>query len=212
MIKAEYIDHMGDDLRVVNAARVSFGKEKTELEKSDEKLLNYLAKHAHYTPFEHCTLTLRISCPLYIRSQIMRHRTFSYNEISRRYTDKDIQFYIPEKFRKQHDSSKQCSDGYLDNKGNTHAHVCMQDIIGKAIKTYNAMIKHGCARELARGILPQCMMTEFYMTGNLRNWIGFLKLRLDKTAQDEVILIAEQVRKVIEEKFPKSGKALIDNI
>lgn len=211
-IKAEYIDHMGTDLSVVNAARVSYGKRKDVLDAGDEKLLDYLAKHSHHTPFEHTTLTVKIDCPLYIRSQIMRHRTFSYNEISRRYTDKDIDFYVPTSFRKQHQSSKQCSDGDLNALDNMQARTAMKNVIDQAIKSYNEMIAKGCSKELARGVLPQCMMTEFYMTGNLRNYLHFLKLRLDKHSQIEVISIAEDVKKIIEDKFPKSSEALFKYI
>lgn len=210
MIKAEYISHMGNDLTVVNAARVSFGKAKTDLDDKDVKLINYLAKHKHFTPFEHCTLSIKISCPLYIRSQIMRHRTFSYNEISRRYTDKDLEFYIPVNFRKQHKTSKQCSDGNLNDKENLHAQMCFQYVIKKALDNYNALIKSGCSRELARGVLPQCTMTEFYMTGNLRNWAHFISLRQSKDAQYEVQIIANQILDITKQNFPIAYKALTE--
>ena len=117
MIKAEYMDHMGNDLTVVNSARVSFGSESQELSDKDKKLIKYLADHQHMSPFEHCQLSVRISCPLYIRSQIHRHRTFSYNEISRRYTSKDLEFYIPETLRKQSDDNRQASDGVVGHGG-----------------------------------------------------------------------------------------------
>src|SRR5437667_11514171 len=108
-IDVEYIDHMGTDLSIVNAARISYGKHKNELDDKDVKLINYLAQHQHMTPFEHTALTVLVTCPLYIRSQIMRHRTFSYNELSRRYTAEGIEFYIPDEFRNQSESNKQGS-------------------------------------------------------------------------------------------------------
>lgn len=209
MIKAEYINHMGDDLTVVNAARVSFGKHKKKLDAKDVKLINYLAKHKHMTPFEHCILSVNIKCPLYIRSQIHRHRTFSYNEISRRYTAENIEFYLPDKLRKQHEKSKQCSDGTLSD---VESQVLMGGISAShrvSLDLYNKLLDKGVARELARGVLPQNLMTEFWMTGNLRNWIHFIGLRLDDHAQEEVQVIAQQVMDIIEDKFPEAGKALI---
>lgn len=211
-LKVEYVDHMGDDLRVVNSARISMGAESQKLEPKDIKLINYLAKHKHYTPFEHNTLTVIIDCPLYIRSQIHRHRTFSYNEISRRYTDKDLEFFGPTTFRKQHKSSKQCSDGNLSAENDLKAQVLMQDIHNKALQTFENMIKLGVSREQARGVLPQNLMTSFYMTGNLRNWIAFLKLRDDSHAQLEVQILSQEIKKIILEKFPESAKALINNL
>lgn len=208
MIKVDYIDHMGTDLTIVNSARVSFGKEKDKLDKKDEKLMKYLADHQHFTPFEHCILSVKISCPLYIRSQIMRHRTFSYNEISRRYTSENIEMYQPEKYRLQSNSSKQCSDGEVDAKDNGEILLEVAQFYLTAEDLYNKLISRGVARELARGILPQSTMTEFHMTGNLRNWVHFIKLREDSHAQEEVQIIAKEVKELIQEKFPVGGKSL----
>lgn len=211
-IKVDYIDHMGDDLRVVNSARVSYGSYHQELEAKDVKLINFLAKHDHMSPFEHLYLTVKVSCPLYIRSQIMRHRQFSYNEISRRYTEKNIEFYIPPSFRKQHASSKQCSDGEIGVTENMAAQVAMQHVCSEALRSYKKMIKSGCAKELARGILPQCMMTEFYMSGNLRSYMNFLSLRLKEDAQLEAQIIANAMKEIIEKRFPESSKALLTKL
>jgi len=207
-IKVEYIQHVGDDLTVVNAARVSFGKRKDKLDSGDEKLLNYLAKHKHFTPFEHCSLTVNIKCPMFIRSQIHRHRTFSYNEVSRRYTSENLEFYTPETFRKQHGSSKQCSDGEFDNLVNDDLRMEMDNWHQSALTYYNELINNGVAREIARGILPQNLMTEFWMTGNLRNWIHFLGLRVDSHAQKEVQDVANPILNIIKDKFPESAKSL----
>jgi len=210
MIKAEFIECMGNDLTVVNSARVSYGKTKTKLDIKDEKLLNYLAKHQHFTPFEHCILSVKIDCPLYIRSQIHRHRTFSYNEISRRYTDENLRFYVPKIMREQHSSSKQCSG---DDFSIVDSMRLKDEVIAshkKSLEIYDKLIKAGVAREIARGVLPQNLMTEFWMTGNLRNWIHFLKLRLDSHAQYEVRVIAEDVKAIIEDKFPLAAKALFE--
>ena len=109
----EYVSHMGSDLSVVNAARVSFGAEKEEVDEKDIKLINYLMSHNHSSPFEHCVLTFKFTVPLFIRSQHHRHRTWAYNEISRRYTSVDIQFYEPREFRTQHKSNRQASNDEL---------------------------------------------------------------------------------------------------
>ena len=105
----EYVDHMGSDLTVVNSARVSFGKHKETLNEKDERLISYLVKHRHTSTFEHNLVTFRFTVPLFVRGQHHRHRTWSYNEISRRYTDVNIQFYEPEAFRTQHKSNRQAS-------------------------------------------------------------------------------------------------------
>lgn len=212
MINAKYIAHMGDDLTVVNSARVSFGKFAENLEEKDIKLLNYLAKHQHYTPFEHCVLSVKIACPLYIRSQIHRHRTFSYNEVSRRYTDENLQFFVPNTLREQHKSSKQCSGDDLNVVDNLRLTDKIKEAHKASLGVYEEMIESGVAREIARGVLPQNLMTEFWMTGNLRNWIHFLNLRLDSHAQYEVQLIAKDVQEIITEKFPKSSEALFNNL
>lgn len=212
MINAKYIAHMGDDLTVVNSARVSFGKFAENLEEKDIKLLNYLAKHQHYTPFEHCVLSVKIACPLYIRSQIHRHRTFSYNEVSRRYTDENLQFFVPTTLREQHKSSKQCSGDDLNVVDNLRLTDKIKEAHKASLGVYEEMIESGVAREIARGVLPQNLMTEFWMTGNLRNWIHFLNLRLDSHAQYEVQLIAKDVQEIITEKFPKSSEALFNNL
>lgn len=210
-IRAVYKNHMGDDLSVVNSARVSYGKQKDLLDEKDEKLIKYLAKHKHYTPFEHCVLSVSVSCPLYIRSQIMRHRTFSYNEVSRRYTSENIDFYIPESYRKQHFSSKQCSNGQVKKELNQVLSLKTEVHHQSSVNLYNEMISAGVARELARGVLPQNLMTEFYMTGNLRNWVHFVKLRADSHAQEEAQWIAEDIVNELNRIFPKSSKALMES-
>lgn len=207
-IEISYLNHMGDDLSVVNSARVSFGKTKDTLEKEDIKLINYLAKNKHFTPFEHCSLSILVKCPLFIRSQIHRHRTFSFNEISRRYTSENLEFYVPEVFRKQHNSSKQCSDGDFSAVDNEILTEQTKELHQDCLRIYNKMIDKGVAREIARGILPQNLMTEFWMTGNLRNWIHFLGLRIDSHAQKEVQDVALPILDIIKDKFPESAKGL----
>ena len=211
MLKVSYIDHMGDDLRPVQAARISMGKTSKELDEKDIKLLNFLAKNNHFTPFEHNQLSVIIECPLYIRSQIHRHRTFSFNEVSRRYTDENIRFYVPDidDIRKQATSNKQASDGLVSSPGACRYAMTMAN--AAALDTYNQLIGMGVAREQARASLPQSLMTEFYMTGNLRNWVHFIKLREDKHSQFEVQLISKEVKKIIVGLWPESSKALFES-
>jgi thymidylate synthase (FAD) len=211
MIKVHYINHMGDDLTVVNAARISFAGSSKLLDERDEKLIAYLAKNEHMSPFEHCQLSLMLECPLYIRSQIHRHRTFAYNEVSRRYTDEGLEFYLPplDDIRAQSKSNKQASDGPMDNP--RAAEQTMKEIVEKAETAFHTLIAMGVSREQARGILPQCLMTKFYMTGNLRNWAHFVRLRDHVHAQKEVQYIAQQVKVEMLLRFPVAARALIAN-
>jgi thymidylate synthase (FAD) len=210
MNKAEYIDHMGDDLRVVNAARMSFNKISQKFEKKDEKLLNYLAKNKHFSPFEHVLFTFEIHCPLYIAQQILRHRTGKYNQVSRRYTSEDLQFYVPN-YRKQHKSSKQCSGDDIEVNENYKYQVATQHVHKKCLDLYNQMVDNGIARELARGVLPQNLMTKLIMTMDLRNLANFITLREDSHAQQEVQIIAKQIREACQKYAPISTKALMVN-
>lgn len=213
MIKSELVQSWGNDLMVVNAARVSFGSKSQKLNPKDVKLINYLAKHKHYSPFEHMGATFLIKCPLYIRSQIMRHRTGAYNEISRRYTSKNLEFYEPQvtDIRSQSNNNKQCSEGKLKTTESVKANFIFQRINNECNKAYDELIKLGVSREQARGVLSQNLMTEFYMTMNLRNWIHFLKLRLGKDSQKEVRDVAEDISKSLSEVFFESYKALMDD-
>lgn len=210
MIKVEYINHMGDELTVVNAARVSFAGESQILNERDKKLIKYLADHEHMSPFEHLTLTVKIEVPLYIRSQIMRHRTFAYNEISRRYTDKNLEFFIPELLRKQHTNNRQASEGQFDEPGlNGTLKSEMRSLHNDALKTYQKLIDYGVCREQARGVLPQNLMTEFFMTGNLRNFVHFVKLRMHEGAQVEVQEVAECMYNILINKFGYAAEVLL---
>jgi len=209
-IKVSYVSHMGDDLTIVNAARVSFNKSSDTLDERDKKLINYLAEHNHMSPFEHCTLTVLIEVPLYIRSQIHRHRTFAYNEVSRRYTSEDLDFYVPDMgdIRKQSKSNRQGSDGELDEDESMAVQAMMNKFHADSLELYNNLLDLGVCREQARGVLPQNLMTKFYMTGNLRNFAHFLKLRSHKGAQQEAQEVADQLRAILTEKYPQALEAL----
>mgnify|MGYP003121742537 CR=1 FL=1 len=201
--KVQYIDHMGSDLTIVNSARVSFGVNKVELDNRDKRLINYLVKHKHTSTFEHNIVTFKFTVPLFVRSQHHRHRTWSYNEISRRYTDKDLKFYEPEAFRSQHKSNRQASNA--DDTCNPilqrYSPACSHPIPMLAskmivqhhkdsVKLFDDLLDSGVCREQARGVLPQNLYTEYYGTVNLNNLLKFVKLRIHEGAQWEMQKVA----------------------
>jgi thymidylate synthase (FAD) len=207
--KVEYVEHMGSDLSVVNSARVSFGKHKDVIEEKDEKLIKYLIKHRHTSTLEHCVATFRFKVPLYVRSQHHRHRTWSYNEISRRYTEYNIEFYNPSLYRTQHESNRQAS-----NEGDFVSGPMCQPVLGcqvhesvrrytnTALNYYNNLLKAGVCREQARGLLPQSMYTEYYGTANLNNILKFIDLRIHEGAQGEIQEVAKAVLKISKQLYP----------
>jgi thymidylate synthase (FAD) len=208
------INLMGTDRTAVESARVSFnsdqfnGFDDEPLDERDERLLKFLIQSGHTSVHEHSVLTFRITCPMYIRSQIMRHRTFSYNEISRRYTSKGIEFFTPQHFRKQAEKNLQCSsEEGVDNQ--IEVLDVYEDAVQQCKKAYDRLLSLGVSREQARGVLPTCTYTSFYMTGNLNNWFKFLKLRLDDHAQDEVKVIAQEIQRVISDYFPITSKYML---
>lgn len=209
----EYVQHMGDDLTIVNSARVSFGKEKKEIDERDEKLIKYLIKHQHTSTLEHNVVTFRFCVPLFIRSQHHRHRTWSYNEISRRYTDVNLQFYSPKQFRTQHKSNRQASnEADLINPimafDKTTASQEVQSHHMKSLDLFNRLIEEGVCREQARGVLPQNLYTEYYGTTNLNNLIKFIKLRTHDGAQQEIRVVAEACKKIATDLWPVAMKHL----
>ena len=209
----EYVSHMGDDRTIVNAARVSFGKEVDEISEKDKKLISYLIKHRHTSTLEHCAVTFRFKVPLFIRSQHHRHRTWSYNEISRRYTDFNLEFYEPKMFRKQSESNRQAStDEWFNPEFNIVGHdVCASDLVKQqhdnALYVYNKLLGMGVCREQARGVLPQNLYTEYYGTCNLNNLIKFIDLRMHQGAQWEIQQVAEAVLEITSDLFPITLKA-----
>ena len=204
--RVDYVSHMGTDLTIVNAARVSFGKHKEEINEQDEKLIKYLAEHRHTSTFEHNVVTFRFTVPLFVRSQHHRHRTWSYNEISRRYTGVDIQFYEPHLFRTQHKSNRQASNiEELTNPVLPGGSDCNEMVVlhhQKSLDLYEEMIKAGVCREQARGILPQSMYTEYYGTANLSNLIKFIDLRTHEGAQWEIQKVAEACLSIATDLYP----------
>lgn len=208
------------DFMPCSAARVSFGNEDKTGEDlaKDRKLMKYLADHKHMTPFEYQHATFLIECPLFIRSQIHRHRTFSYNEISRRYTDENLEFWLPSSFRKQSKSNRQASvegefqSQYLYTEDSHGVDELPEDVFRGlceySLGIYNDMLNYGIAREQARAALPQSLLTKFYMGGTLRNWQHFIELRRDEHAQQEVQVIAIRIAEKLKELWPESCNAL----
>jgi len=212
--KVQYIDHMGTDLTIVNSARVSFGVEKEKLDDRDKKLINYLVKHRHTSTFEHNVVTFKFVVPLFVRSQHMRHRTWSYNEISRRYTDKDLAFYCPDAFRTQHSSNRQASNQdeinpilYPDLSDRDFGVSCAEEIRGHARRSlflFEHLMSAGVCREQARMVLPQSMYTEYYGTVNLNNLLKFIDLRTHEGAQWEIQKVAEACLDIASDLWPSS--------
>ena len=203
----DLVDHMGTDLTIVNSARVSFGKHKEKLDEKDKRLVNYLVKHKHTSTFEHNVVTLRFVVPLFVRSQHHRHRTWSYNEISRRYTDINIQFYEPTDFRTQHKSNRQASnpDETADPMLFTPVERTSEAVKKhheESMRLFNKMIEAGVCREQARGVLPQNMYTEYYGTVNLSNLLKFIDLRTHEGAQWEIQKVAEACLDITEGLWP----------
>jgi thymidylate synthase (FAD) len=200
----ELVDHMGDDKRAACAARASFAKDtgwEGEVTKRDEKLIGFLIAERHSSPFEHSTATFRITCPLYVAMQFLRHRTFSYSMLSRRYSSDNLQLFMPSSLRLQAEKNLQCS------LPDTHPEQelllsTIKDNAISAVELYNALIDSGVCREQARGVLPQNMMTTFWMTGNLWNWIKFLNLRTAEDVQPESRVVASEIQVLLTSLFP----------
>jgi thymidylate synthase (FAD) len=201
------IDRMGEEIKAVNSARVSYGRYKTEFDEKDAKLLSFLIDEKHFAPLEHITLTFLVHCPLYVRGQWMRTRTGSYNEISRRYTEVDMEIYTPSNYRVQSKDNKQASiDGeFIVN--NDEIKNEMEEFNKNAIEFYEKLLKMGVCREQARGVLPQNMMTTFYFTINMRNALHFLSLRMESHAQWEIRVYANAIHDILKEYYPNIIKA-----
>lgn len=206
--------HSGEEIDIVNAARVSFGKMRSEMGDRDVHLLDFLIREGHFAPLEHITLTFLVHCPLFVRSQWMRHRTMSYSEISRRYTEVDMELYTPSKFRVQSSDNKQASeDGeFIAADAAEAASAMVAEANGRLLQVYSDLLKAGVCREQARGVLPQNMMTTFYATANLRNLLHFLSLRMDKHAQWEIRQYANAMYEAVRPLYPNVMKAFGDGL
>ena len=210
----EYIQHVGDDRTIVNSARVSFGKEVEHIDEKDKKLIKYLIKHKHTSTLEHCFVTFRFTVPLFVRSQHHRHRTWSYNEISRRYTEVDLNFYEPLEFRTQHKSNRQASnvdetsdpiiESLYNDEEATHmfASEAVREHHLESLELFNKLLEAGVCREQARGVLPQNLYTQYYGSCNLSNLLKFIDLRLHEGAQWEIQKMAHACLEIVTDLFP----------
>lgn len=232
MIKAEYIDHMGDDLRVANAARVSFDKASewvrsgatadypsvayqtheqryVNLTQGDSRLIAYLARENHFTPFTHCMITLRETVPIFVARQRFKHVVgFTYNEVSRRYVDDEPEFYTPDVWRKRAGNVKQ---GSSDEAVEVQA-LQIERFHHNCTEYYNTLLLAGVAPEQARMVLPQSMLTSYYVTGSLAAFARAYSLRTHKTAQRETQDLARQWDTIIRPLFPVSWAALVGGV
>ena len=213
MIKVTYIDHMGTDLSVVNAARVSFGKKSTfvdtdgkTLYDSDDKLINYLAKHKHMSPFGHAFASFHVKAPVFVARQLVKHKFLRWNEISRRYIDDEPEFYVPEVWRGRSADKKQGSEGEV-NLGTLDTAI-VSDSPYEALCAYKALLKSGVAPEQARMVLPQSTMTEWYWSGSLDAFSDMCILRCKSDTQAETREVAQQISEIMEGLFPVSWPAL----
>ena len=221
MIKVTYIDHMGSDLSVVNAARVSFGKNSKPLNheslgddptmipflpETDTKLINYLARHHHKSPFNHAFATFHVKAPIFVARQLQKHEYMPWNEISRRYVDSEPEFYRPTSWRGRSKDKKQGSDGTVDISYKTISALAKHEVW--CMKTYRQLLDDGIAPEQARMVLPQSTMTEWYWSGSLYAFSKMCGLRLKPDTQYETRLVAEQIGDKMIELFPESWIAL----
>ena len=225
MIKATYIDHMGSDLSVVNAARVSFGKKSQfkitttdevddsgihfghmhfDLYDKDKRLIQYLAKHKHISPFGHAFASFHIKAPIFVARQLVKHKFLRWNEISRRYVDDEPEFYVPDVWRGRSADKKQGSDGTVEFEDHYEEEMSLDK------SYYNYLLDWGVAPEQARMVLPQSTMTEWYWSGSLDAFASMCILRCAPDTQYESRLVADQISKEMGKLFPVSWRALIN--
>jgi thymidylate synthase (FAD) len=215
MIEAKLIDSMGSDLSVVNAARVSFGKksdwnpnfrDEKPLYERDAKLIKYLAKHKHLSPFGHAFASFHVKAPIFVARQLVKHKFLRWNEISRRYVDDEPEFYTPDVWRAKADDVKQGSVGKA--KSQYFPTEYLKQAGEEASQRYHKMISQGVCAEQARMILPQNMMTEFYWSGSLDAFAAMCRLRCAPDTQYESRLVANPISDIMAGLFPVSWDAL----
>ena len=220
-IEVTYIDHMGSDLSVVNAARVSFGKKSAALGYSgvgdenmrpilhdkDKKLIKYLAKHNHTSPFNHSFMTVHVKAPIFVARQLQKHEYMPWNEISRRYVDDEPEFYEPDHWRDKSEDKKQGSGG--KSQSQYFPNIYVKEITEKALGDYKKMLTQGIAPEQARMILPQNTMTEWYWSGTVGAFAKMCNLRCKPDTQLETRIVGNEVSNIMLRYFPVSWEALI---
>ena len=213
LIEVTYVDHMGSDLSVANAARVSFGK-KSEMDTSDvwgppklkdkdSKLIRYLAKHKHISPFGHCFASFHVKAPVFVARQLVKHKFLRWNEISRRYVDDKPEFYQPNEWRGRADDKKQGSAGAVES-----VPVGALKVQGYCLAAYQDLLSSGICPEQARMVLPQSTMTEWYWSGSLDAFMDMCNLRCKLDTQYETRLVAEYILSEMINLFPVSVEAL----
>lgn len=236
-IKVEYINHCGDDLSVVDAARCSFDKQSEweypnqlpevdyldpesrfyrneiggfqRLKLSDEKLIKYLANHKHYSPFNHSFISIRVKAPVFVARQLVKHKFMPWNEVSRRYVKDEPEFYGPDSWRLAADNVKQGSAGSVNDLLEAQSQAVLSKHNIDSLEKYNWLLDKGVCAEEARMILPQNMMTTWIWSGTLGAFCDMIVLRLDEHTQYETRVVAQQVAEIVRELFPVSYKALV---
>lgn len=212
-MEVSLIGHFGSDLSVVNAARVSFHKQSEwadapgDMWESDVKLIKYLAKHKHFSPFNHAFLSFRVKAPIFVARQLVKHKFLPWNEVSRRYVDEEPEFYFPDGWRLRAENVKQ---------GSSEKTIPVQwqdkELIKCALEHYQILLEEGVAPEEARMVLPQNTMTEWVWSGTLGAWLDMLVLRLDTHTQQETRDLANHIAIFIEDLFPVSFAARVENV
>jgi thymidylate synthase (FAD) len=211
-ITTTYIDHMGSDLSVVNAARVSFGKKSqfegrvggpNVLSERDTKLVKYLAKHKHISPFGHAFASFHIKAPIFVARQLVKHKFLRWNEISRRYVDDEPEFYMPDVWRGRSEDKKQGSDGVVEFEDDYEEEMALDK------SYYEYLLYWGVAPEQARMVLPQSTMTEWYWSGSLDAFADMCRLRCKEDTQYETRLVADNISEEMGKLYPVSWSALM---
>jgi thymidylate synthase (FAD) len=206
MIDVTYMNHMGGDLTVVNAARVSFGKrsgyENGELSEKDRKLIYYLARHKHTSPFGHSFASFHVRAPVFVARQLVKHKFLRWNEISRRYVDEDPEFYVPDEWRGRSEDKKQGSSGEVKSNANVHY------FNKNALQMYKQLLDEGVCPEQSRMVLPQSMITEWFWSGSLDAFADMCHLRCAPDTQAESREVAELIEDQMMSLFPVSWEAL----
>lgn len=217
-IKATLLDSMGSDLTVSNAARVSFGKNRKEFlykgdprvrpsGRSDEELIQDMAKEEHTSPFGHCFASFHVKAPIFVARQLVKHKFLRWNEISRRYVDSEPELYYPDVWRGKSEDKKQGSSGTVTMYPEDHLQVDRAE--REALASYKSLLSAGVAPEMARMVLPQSMFTEWWWSGSLDAFADMCNLRLKQDSQYESRLVAQQISEEMERLFPVAWKSLV---
>jgi len=221
MIDITYIDHMGSDLSVVNAARVSFGKKSEALGTSgvegrpmtpilndpDKRLIKYLAKHKHMSPFGHAFASFHVKAPIFVARQLVKHKFLRWNEISRRYVDDEPEFYEPDVWRDKSEDKKQGSGG--KSQSQYFPNIYVKEVADKSLGDYKKMLVQGICPEQARMVLPQSTMTEWYWSGSLDAFADMCILRCKEDTQFETRIVADEISADMKDLFPIAWEALV---